>query len=142
MKLSFALTAMLLPGISGSLVLLTLGQYTRIASTFHDLDFLPLGYFIIGGLVGLVSFVPLMNYAMKHYLARTMSLLAGFMFGSLITLWPWKEDYDVEGLSPNLGINQIFDNFKIVYIFITLLFFVGGIVASYGLKQLEVKNES
>ena len=139
---AFALTAMLLPGISGSLVLLTLGQYTRIASTFHDLDFIPLGYFIIGGLVGLVSFVPLMNYAMKHYLARTMSLLAGFMFGSLITLWPWKENYVTEGLSPNLGLNHVFDDYQFLSILLTLLFVILGAFCSLFIKNLESKVES
>ena len=137
-----ALTAMLLPGVSGALVLLTLGQYHSIASSFHGGDIAPLMYLILGGIIGLFTFVPFMQYMISEYIDNTMAILTGLMCGSLITLWPWKEDYDVEGLSPNLGINQIFDNFKIVYIFITLLFFVSGIAASYGLKQLEVKNES
>ena len=137
-----ALTAMLLPGVSGALVLLTLGQYHSIASSFHGGDIEPLMYLILGGIIGLFTFIPFMQYMISEYIDNTMAILTGLMCGSLITLWPWKEDYDVEGLSPNLGINQIFDNFKIVYIFITLLFFVGGIAASYGLKQLEVKNES
>ena len=139
---ALALTAMLLPGISGSLVLLTLGQYTRIASSFHDLDFIPLAYFIIGGLVGLVSFVPLMNYAMKHYLARTMSLLAGFMFGSLITLWPWKENYETDGLSPNLGLNYVFEDYQLLSIILSLMFVVLGALCSFFIKNLETKVDS
>jgi uncharacterized membrane protein len=71
-----------------------------------------------------------------------MAILTGLMGGSLITLWPWKKDYDIEGLSPNLGISQILDYFVLVSIITTFIFFVGGIAASYGLKQLEVKNES
>ena len=139
---ALALTAMLLPGISGSLVLLTLGQYTRIASSFHDLDFFPLTYFIIGGLIGLVSFVPLMNYAMKHYLEHTMSLLAGFMFGSLITLWPWKENYETEGLSPNLGLNHVFDDYQFFSIILTLMFVILGAFCSFFIKNLESKVDS
>ena len=139
---ALALTAMLLPGISGSLVLLTLGQYARIASSFHDLNFLPLTYFIFGGLVGLVSFVPLMNYAMKHYLVHTMSLLAGFMFGSLITLWPWKEDYEAESLSPNLGLNHVFDNYQLLTIILTLMFVILGAFCSFFIKNLESKVDS
>ena len=136
-----ALTAMLLPGVSGALVLLTLGQYHSIASSFHGGSLEPLMYLILGGIIGLFTFVPFMQYMISEYIDNTMAILAGLMCGSLITLWPWKADYDVEGLSPNLGISQIFDDFTLVSISITFIFFTGGIAASYGLKQLEVKNE-
>ena len=136
-----ALTAMLLPGVSGALVLLTLGQYHSIASSFHGGGLEPLMYLILGGIIGLFTFVPFMQYMISEYIDNTMAILAGLMCGSLITLWPWKADYDVEGLSPNLGISQIFDDFTLVSISITFIFFTGGIAASYGLKQLEVKNE-
>ena len=42
-----------------------------------------------------------------------MSVLTGLMIGSLATLWPWKESYDTKGVSPNLGINEVFENFEI-----------------------------
>ena len=137
-----ALTAMLLPGVSGALVLLTLGQYHLIASSFHGGGLEPLIYLILGGIIGLFTFVPFMQYMISEYIDNTMAILTGLMGGSLITLWPWKEDYDIKGLSPNLGISQIIDDFALVSIIITFLFFAGGIAASYGLKQLEVKNES
>jgi putative membrane protein len=137
-----ALTAMLLPGVSGALVLLTLGQYHSIASSFHGGGLEPLIYLILGGIIGLFTFVPFMQYMISEYIDNTMAILTGLMGGSLITLWPWKEDYDIKGLSPNLGISQIIDDFALVSIIITFLFFAGGIAASYGLKQLEVKNES
>ena len=138
----FALTAMLLPGVSGALVLLTLGQYHSIASSFHGGSLEPLMYLILGGIIGLFTFVPFMQYMISEYIDNTMAILAGLMCGSLITLWPWKTDYDVEGLSPNLGLSQVFDDFALVSIILTFIFFMCGIAASYGLKQLEVKNES
>ena len=137
-----ALTAMLLPGVSGALVLLTLGQYHSIASSFHGGDLEPLMYLILGGIIGLFTFVPFMQHMISEYIDNTMAILTGLMGGSLITLWPWKEDYDIEGLSPNLGISQILDDFALVSIITTFIFFLGGIATSYGLKQLEVKNES
>ena len=137
-----AITAMLLPGVSGALVLLTLGQYHSIASSFHGGDLEPLMYLILGGIIGLFTFVPFMQHMISEYIDNTMAILTGLMGGSLITLWPWKEDYDVKGLSPNLGISQILDDFALVSIITTFIFFLGGIAASYGLKQLEVKNES
>ena len=139
---ALGLTAMLLPGVSGALVLLTLGQYHSIASSFHGGDLEPLMYLILGGIIGLFTFVPFMQYLISEYRDNTMAILTGLMCGSLITLWPWKEDYDVKGLSPNLGISQILDDFALVSIITTFIFFLGGIAASYGLKQLEVKNES
>ncbi|HIM86746.1 MAG TPA: DUF368 domain-containing protein, partial [Candidatus Poseidoniales archaeon] len=137
----FALTAMLLPGVSGALVLLTLGQYNSIASSFHGGGLEPLMYLILGGIIGLFTFVPVMKYMIDQYLDNTMAMLSGLMCGSLITLWPWKENYDGEGLSPNLYL-QVLEDLPIVSIFLTFLFFGGGIAASYGLKQFEVRNWS
>ncbi len=137
----FALTAMLLPGVSGALVLLTLGQYNSIASSFHGGGLEPLMYLILGGIIGLFTFVPVMKYMIDQYLDNTMAMLAGLMCGSLITLWPWKESYDGEGLSPNLYL-QVLEDFTFASIFLTFLFFGGGIAASYGLKQFESKNRS
>ncbi|MEC8875263.1 MAG: DUF368 domain-containing protein [Candidatus Thermoplasmatota archaeon] len=135
----FALTAMLLPGVSGALVLLTLGQYNTIAGSFHGGNLEPLMYLILGGLIGLFTFIPFMNYMISEYIDNTMALLAGLMCGSLITLWPWKVDYSGDGLSPNLYLH-VLEDFTISSIFLTFLFFGGGIAASYGLKQLEVQN--
>ena len=137
----FAFTAMLLPGVSGALVLLTLGQYNSIASSFHGGGLEPLMYLILGGIIGLFTFVPVMKYMIDQYLDNTMAMLAGLMCGSLITLWPWKESYDGEGLSPNLYL-QVLEDLPIVSIFLTFLFFGGGIAASYGLKQFESQNRS
>jgi putative membrane protein len=139
---ALALTAMLLPGVSGALVLLTLGQYMTIASSFHDGELEPLFFLIIGGIFGLITFVPFMNYMMTEYIDTTMALLTGLMCGSLITLWPWKENYDVEGLSPNLGLAQVFDNFTPTSLFLTFLFFAAGMLSSYGLKRFEIKKET
>ena len=137
----FAFTAMLLPGVSGALVLLTLGQYNSIASSFHGGGLEPLMYLILGGIIGLFTFVPVMKYMIDQYLDNTMAMLAGLMCGSLLTLWPGKESYDGEGLSPNLYL-QVLEDFTFASIFLTFLFFGGGIAASYGLKQFESQNRS
>ena len=136
-----ALTAMLLPGVSGALVLLTLGQYNSIAGSFHGGDLEPLMYLILGGIIGLFTFIPFMNYMISEYIDNTMAMLTGLMCGSLITLWPWKEDYGGDGLSPNLYL-QVLEDFTFASIFLTFLFFGGGIAASYGLKQLEAQDRS
>ena len=132
---ALALTAMLLPGISGALVLLALGQYTRIANAVHEFNLEPLLFFLFGGILGLVTFVPLMNFFLKRHSEYTLSVLTGLMLGSLITLWPWKGSYDGEGLSPNLGFGQIFDIYGPLELIIAILLFSLGISSSFVLKR-------
>ena len=134
---ALALTAMLLPGISGALVLLTLGQYTVVANAVHDYNFSLLFYFLSGGLIGLFTFVPFMNFMLINFKEDVMSVLTGLMLGSLATLWPWKEAYDSKGVSPNLGIGQVFDNFELVSIIVTICFGFLGFTLYLALKNLE-----
>lgn len=136
---ALALTAMLLPGISGALVLLTLGQYTVVANAVHDSEFNIILYFLLGGLVGLFTFVPFMNFMLLNYKEDVMSALTGLMLGSLATLWPWKESYDSKGVSPNLGINQVFDSFDLISIIGTICFGFLGFGLYLALKSLEKK---
>ena len=134
---ALALTAMLLPGISGALVLLTLGQYTVVANAVHDSNFSIILYFLCGGLIGLFTFVPFMNFMLLNYKEDVMSVLTGLMLGSLATLWPWKETYDSKGVSPNLGLGQVFDNFDLVSIIGTICFGFLGFALYLALKSLE-----
>ena len=132
-----ALTAMLLPGVSGALVLLTLGLYDEIVSYVHNMEVVPLMYFFLGGFISLFTFVPFMNRMLNNHRELTMSILTGLMIGSLITLWPWKESYDKGSLPENLPLGQILDDFDFLSIFITILAFLIGIFSSYGLKYFE-----
>ena len=137
---ALALTAMLLPGISGALVLLTLGQYTVVANAVHDSEFSIIFYFLCGGLIGLFTFVPFMNFMLLNYRQDVMSVLTGLMIGSLSTLWPWKESYNSKGVSPNLGINEVFENFEILSILGTTFFGFLGFGLYLALKSLEEKT--
>ena len=134
---ALALTAMLLPGISGALVLLTLGQYTVVANAVHDYNFSILLYFLCGGLIGLFTFVPFMNFMLLNFREDVMSVLTGLMLGSLATLWPWKENYSSKGVSPNLGIQQVFENFELVSIIGAICFGFIGFASYLALKNLE-----
>ena len=134
-----ALTAMLLPGISGALVLLTLGLYEEIVGYVHNLDIIPLSYFFLGGIISLFTFVPFMNRMLNNHRGLTMSLLTGLMAGSLITLWPWKTDYGTGSLPDNLPFNQMSDEFDSISLAITFFFFLLGALSSYGIKYLEKK---
>ena len=99
---ALALTAMLLPGVSGSLVLVMLGQYATIAGAVHDLRLAPLLWFGSGGFVAALVVVPRLQRLLVERPGRTLAVLTGVMAGSLRALWPWKASYDVRAgdLSP------------------------------------------
>lgn len=86
-----AICAMILPGISGSFLLLIMGKYEYILNALSERDFFILGIFSLGCIIGLLSFSRLISWLLKHYHAITIALLSGFMLGSINKLWPWKE---------------------------------------------------
>ncbi|RPA69738.1 DUF368 domain-containing protein [Cyclobacteriaceae bacterium YHN15] len=88
---AIAICAMILPGISGSFLLLILGQYERILNAVTEKDVLTLALFAFGCIVGLLSFSRLISWLLKNYHALTIGLLSGFMLGSINKIWPWKQ---------------------------------------------------
>jgi putative membrane protein len=103
-----AIAVMLLPGISGSLLLVILGLYTSVAGAVHDRDVALLAIFAAGMAAGVLTFVPLLKYLLRSHHDVTMAALTGLMAGSLRALWPWKNHYDpkneVEGPMSNIGV--------------------------------------
>ncbi len=83
---------MILPGLSGSFVLILMGNYQLVAiDAINDRNLsviLPVG---IGAVVGLIAFSHFLSWVFKHYKNQTIALLTGFILGSLNVLWPWKE---------------------------------------------------
>jgi putative membrane protein len=86
-----AICAMILPGISGSFILLMLGQYERILAAVSDKNLLVIAVFGLGCVVGLLSFSRLISWLLKNYHAVTIATLSGFMLGSINKIWPWKK---------------------------------------------------
>lgn len=90
-----AICAMILPGISGSFILLILGKYAFITAAikapFDPGSMIIILTFSLGAAVGLLSFSKLLNYFLKHYHNEVMCLLVGFMLGSVKKIWPWRE---------------------------------------------------
>jgi len=87
---AIAICAMILPGISGSFILLILGKYEQILEAVSNKDILTLGVFALGCIVGILSFSRVISWLLKRYYATTIGLLSGFMLGSMNKLWPWK----------------------------------------------------
>ena len=86
-----AISAMLLPGVSGSFLLLTMGLYGTIMGAIRSLDVGIIILFGIGCMVGLALFSRLLSWLLRRHHTSTMQLLLGFIAGSLPALWPWRE---------------------------------------------------
>ena len=85
-----AICAMILPGISGSFILVLLGMYVYIIESLSDFNYMVILVFGLGCISGLVSFTHLLSYLLKKHHDITLALLTGFMVGSLNKIWPWK----------------------------------------------------
>lgn len=87
---AIAICAMILPGISGSFILLIMGQYEGILQAVTDRNFLKLFVFALGCIVGILAFSRVVSWLLRKHHSATIGLLSGFMLGSVNELWPWK----------------------------------------------------
>jgi putative membrane protein len=88
---AIAICAMILPGISGSFILVLLGMYKFILEAVGNFELAIIFTFLAGAAIGIISFSNVLSWLLKKYHNLTISLLAGFMVGSLNKVWPWKE---------------------------------------------------
>ena len=86
-----AISAMLLPGISGSFLLLILGMYQPVISALVNVDLVTIGLFALGCFCGLLVFSRLLEALLARAQRATMAILYGFLLGSVIMLWPWQQ---------------------------------------------------
>jgi len=85
-----AVCALVLPGVSGSFLLVTLGMYEPTLAAVNDRDFGYLGVFVLGAIVGLAAFVGVLQWLLEHRRVLTLVVMTGLMAGSLRALWPWQ----------------------------------------------------
>ncbi len=88
---AIAICAMILPGVSGSFILLLMGKYQYILGAVSSFDVATIALVGVGAVIGIVSFSHILSWLLKNFHTATVSLLAGFMIGSLNKVWPWKE---------------------------------------------------
>lgn len=86
-----AICAMILPGISGSFILVLLGMYKFILGAVGDLNIAVILTFLVGAAIGIIAFSNVLSWLLRKYHNLTIAMLAGFMVGSLNKVWPWKE---------------------------------------------------
>ena len=100
----FAICAMLLPGISGAFILLLLGQYEYVVGALHNFDFVIIGVFGIGAVLGLVLFSKLIDYMFKHVKKMVLGFLIGLMIGSLRVPWIRISEVGFDGYAGLFGV--------------------------------------
>jgi putative membrane protein len=98
-----AICAMILPGISGSFILLMIGMYEAVLAAVNDRDVLTVAVFLTGAVVGLASFSALLDHLLSTRHDTVMAALVGLMAGSLRVLWPWPDGTDTTALAGPRG---------------------------------------
>jgi putative membrane protein len=100
---AIAICAMILPGISGSFLLLMLGMYDSVLGLVTDRELVLLGVFVVGCVVGLALFSTTLHWALAHHHDTVLAAMVGLMVGSLRVLWPWPDGTDTPELSAPSG---------------------------------------
>ena len=116
-----AISAMLLPGISGSYILLILGKYEFMLDSISSLNWINILIFSLGAITGILSFSKMIHYLLKNYYRSTIFFLSGLMMGALNKVWPWQLDNKI--VLPEGDILMPF-----------IIFIISGII-SYNLKS-------
>lgn len=88
---ALAICAMILPGISGSFILLILGKYEYLMGAIVEMNITVLAVFLCGAVVGLLAFSKFLHWLLSRYNKATLTVLAGFIIGSLVKVWPWSD---------------------------------------------------
>ena len=137
---AIAICAMILPGISGSFILVLLGKYFFIMEAVKTFNIKIILVFAAGAFIGITTFSRLLSFALKHFRNITLSVLTGFMLGSLNKVWPWKETVqtyvDSHGVVKPLVETNILPN---VYVWEAAVLMVVGFLLVYLLEKLSAK---
>lgn len=91
-----ASSAMILPGISGSLILVILGVYKILVEALDNLDIKIITSFIVGAVIGVISFSKILKWLFKNYKSLAYSIMLGLVIGSIEKIWPWNKSFSAE----------------------------------------------
>ena len=135
---AIAICAMILPGISGSFILVLLGKYFYVMEAVKTLDLVVLGVFAFGAALGITSFSRVLSYALKNFRNITLSVLSGFMLGSLNKVWPWKEVEKLVSDGHEVMIeHNIAPNTEVAEAVVLMLI---GVILVYVLEKISAKK--
>lgn len=137
------ISGMMLPGLSGSFILILMGNYKLLMVTaVTELNLILLSVFFLGSVFGLISFSHILALVLKKYKDETLAVLTGFIIGSLSIIWPWKEIAEsiiVNGKEKVISYNSYFPS---EFTTQTLLAFALMILAYLLVYLLESKSKN
>ena len=125
---ALAICAMILPGISGSFILVLLGSYEPILQAVHQRDLKTIAVVGAGAIIGLLSFARILKWFFQRYPNATLALMTGFIAGSIPAVWPWKDNVSGSLYLPSIGS----DNDQLL---IALLLSLLGLLLILGLEK-------
>lgn len=113
-----ASSAMILPGISGSLILVILGVYAYLIKSIDNLEFIVIFTFILGAIIGLLGFSRILKYLFKNHRNVTYTIMLGLVIGSIEKVWPWNKSFSLElsNLNLLLSVSLVILGFIIVFL--------------------------
>ena len=120
-----ASSAMILPGISGSLILVILGVYTLIINALNNLEYNIILVFLIGCLIGIINFSKIIKWLFHNFRDYTFSIMLGLVIGSIYTVWPWRK--------------SLTDEVTNDYIFLSVVITILGFAVIYALEKISKK---
>ena len=120
-----ASSAMILPGISGSLILVILGVYTLIINALNNLEYNIILVFLTGCLIGIINFSKIIKWLFHNYRDYTFSIMLGLVIGSIHTVWPWRKSFT--------------DDVTNDYIFLSIIITIIGFAVIYSLGKISKK---
>lgn len=136
------ISGMMLPGLSGSFILILMGNYELLMVTaIAELNILLLSVFFLGSAFGLMSFSHILSWVFKHYKNQTLALLTGFILGSLSIIWPWKEVAEsiiIKGKEKIIAYNWYFPNELNTETILAILLILVGILSVYALENFAI----
>lgn len=127
---AIAISAMLLPGVSGAFLLLVMGLYAPILRAIDARNVLVVGVFLAGSVSGLGGFSLVMRWLLREHHDQTMAVLVGLMAGSLRALWPWLgEDRGLEWYGGDDRLESV------------VLLFAAGLILSVAITVYEIRKK-
>ena len=133
---AIAISAMILPGISGSFILVFLSKYEFILNSLNSFETNVLLIFLAGCITGLVTFSRLLSYLFKNYYDNVVSMLVGFLFGSLIKIWPFYEIIELNQDNEPLYTNPVLPNtYQTLETYYFITFAIVGILSIWFIEK-------
>ena len=116
-----AASAMIIPGISGALILVILGLYSTMINAINNIEIDKIVTFSLGAIIGLLSFSKILKWMFNKNSSLTYSILLGFVIGSIPKVWPWKSELG-ENMLPSFSISENYLLYSIIIIFFGFYF--------------------